>query len=91
MCVCVYVPVCGQLSDSSGAALGKSFVDSACLSLVTSAVTSAEMSEVCGRHILSPGNYRVVPWTLQPNVDADFLLRVFTMTSSHLVYDVFTF
>jgi len=79
-----------QVPDGCSAALSKSFFDSTPLSSVTSAVTSAVTTEVCTRHLLSPGNYRVVPYASEPNVEADFLLRVFTKTSSHLVYDVFS-
>ena len=34
--------------------------------------------EVCGRFKLSPGNYLIVPRTLEPGLQGDFMLRVFT-------------
>jgi len=34
--------------------------------------------EVCGRHMLEPGTYVVVPSTFSPNEEADFVLRVFS-------------
>ena len=84
-----YVVVCVvQMSGGCATAADKSLVDSALPLSVTSAMTSAEMSEVCTRHLLSPGIYRLVPCTSQPNVEANFLLRVFTKSSSSLTYDV---
>ncbi|KAM7534223.1 hypothetical protein Aperf_G00000106135 [Anoplocephala perfoliata] len=38
----------------------------------------ANTREVCGRHKLMPGDYVVVPSTIQPNEEAKFLLRIFS-------------
>ena len=45
------------------------------------------VSEVTGRHRLSAGSYRVVASTDEPDVEADFLLRVFTSAAPpHLLH-----
>jgi len=78
-----------QVSDGSTTACHRSFFDSTTPS-VTSPVTVDDVIEVCGRHCVSPGSYLVVPATSNVDVDADFLLRIFTKTSSRLAY-VFIF
>ena len=84
---CVRVRVCfdAQVSCDATLTLDESFFDST--PPVTSAVTcDDEAIEVCCRHRLLPGSYRLVPATSNANVEADFLLRVFSKSSSHLVY-----
>ncbi|KAF8561180.1 hypothetical protein P879_07844 [Paragonimus westermani] len=40
--------------------------------------TFANIREICGRHKLPPGDYMIIPSTFEPNLEAKFLLRIFS-------------
>lgn len=52
--------------------------------------TFSNSREVVGRHKLAPGYYVVVPSTFKPNVDGDFILRIFSEQQVPAEWVVFT-
>ncbi len=47
------------------------------------------MREVTGRHKLNPGKYLIVPSTFDPNLESEFVLRIYSEKSQQAAYEKF--